>query len=144
MSFTPKTRLEKILCGVAATAKTRLEKAVAIAIGNAGGGGGGSAALFEVAATLSENDQGKVVVTTDRTAEEWYNAAVSGATAHMSAIEPTLNAPIDMVLPFEIFRATIDGSVMYTVKARLDLNPVDALFMAQMLLGNETVVLTKV
>ena len=34
--FTPKSRLEKILCGVAATARTRLEKAVAVAVSNAG------------------------------------------------------------------------------------------------------------
>lgn len=40
--FTPKTRLEKILCGVVTTAKTRLEKAVKYAVEHAGGGGGGA------------------------------------------------------------------------------------------------------
>lgn len=59
--FTPKTRLEKILCGVtgaAAKAKTRLEKAVAVAVVNAGSGGGGSgdADRSAVFVTLEENE----------------------------------------------------------------------------------------
>ena len=74
MSFTPKTRLEKILCGVAATAKTRLEKAVAIAIGNAGGGGGSS--VFEVSVTV-DPDTG-VVTVNDHTAAELYEALAAG------------------------------------------------------------------
>ena len=72
--FTPKTRLEKILCGVAATAKTRLEKAVAIAIGNAGGGGGSS--VFETSVTV-DPDTGAITVN-DVTAAELYEALASG------------------------------------------------------------------
>lgn len=72
--FTPKSRLEKILCGVAATAKTRLEKAVAIAIGNAGGGGGSS--VFETSVTL-DSDTGAVTIN-DVTAAELYEALASG------------------------------------------------------------------
>lgn len=51
--FTPKTRLEKILCGVVTTAKTRLEKAVKYAVDHAGGGGSGGGAML---VTLEESE----------------------------------------------------------------------------------------
>lgn len=56
MSFTPKTRLEKILCGVATIAKTRIEKAVQTAIQNAGSGGGGAAGSMIVTVTNENED----------------------------------------------------------------------------------------
>jgi len=72
--FTPKTRLEKILCGVVTTAKTRLEKAVKYAVENAGGGG-----VFEMNCTVSvDSGTGKQTVTTDVTAAEMFGACSAG------------------------------------------------------------------
>lgn len=72
--FTPKTRLEKILCGVATTAKTRIEKAVKYAVDHAGGGG-----VFETNIVLStDTETGKQIVTTDKTAEELFEAIEAG------------------------------------------------------------------
>lgn len=74
--FTPKTRLEKILCGVVTTAKTRLEKAVKYAVDHAGGGGGG---VLEMNCTISvDSETGKQMVSTDKTAEELFNAIEAG------------------------------------------------------------------
>jgi len=55
LGFEPKTRLEKILCGVATVAKTRLEKAVKHAVDNAGGGGSGGNGAMVVHLTPAEN-----------------------------------------------------------------------------------------
>lgn len=68
MSFTPKTRLEKILCGVATTAKTRIEKAVQTAIQNAGSGGAAAPAAdagqHRVPFTVSQ-EGGEITVATE-------------------------------------------------------------------------------
>ena len=69
MSFAPKTRLEKILCGVAATAKTRIEKAVQVAMGNAGGG---------LIVTLTEHEGIEDAYDADATADEIMAAYNSG------------------------------------------------------------------
>lgn len=62
--FTPKTRLEKILCGIATTAKTRLEKAVAFAL-----------SPLEVNVTFGDGD---ATVICDKTAAEVYEAISAG------------------------------------------------------------------
>ena len=76
LNFTPKTRLEKILCGIATSAKTRLEKAVKYAIDNAGSGGGSS--LFEVVGTFGVDEKDKTTITINKTAEEAYTAISQG------------------------------------------------------------------
>lgn len=74
--FTPKTRLEKILCGVVTTAKTRLEKAVKYAVENAGGGGGG---VIESNFVVSiDSETGKQIITADKTAAELFDACTAG------------------------------------------------------------------
>ena len=77
--FTPKTRLEKILCVVATVAKTRLEKAVKYAVDHAGGGGSASNAPLETNCTLSVDEEtGKQTVMTDLTAAELFSAIEAG------------------------------------------------------------------
>lgn len=66
MSFTPKTRLEKILCGVAAEARTRLEKAVQAAI--------------KGRALTVEGTAGEGTLTLGMTAGELYEAVAAGKT----------------------------------------------------------------
>lgn len=73
--FTPKTRLEKILCGVATVAKTRIEKAVKYFVDHTGGGGG----IFEMSVAIStDSETGKQVATTDKTAAELFDACAAG------------------------------------------------------------------
>lgn len=52
--FTPKTRLQKILCGVTTTAKTRLEKSAKRAVDNAGSGGGAQPMIV----TMTRGEEG--------------------------------------------------------------------------------------
>ena len=81
--FTPKTRLEKILCGVVTTAKTRLEKAVKYAVDHAGGGA--SDAPLEATGTVTINPEtGKQTVATDKTAAELYAAVYAGRAVRMT------------------------------------------------------------
>ena len=75
MSFTPKSRLEKILCGVSATAKTRIEKAVEAFM---------NGRFFDVAGTIGVNAQEKQTITANVTAEEAYEATAAGKTIRMT------------------------------------------------------------
>ncbi len=89
MSFTPKTRLEKILCGVATTAKTRIEKAVQIAIQtaiqNAGSGSGSSQAEPVVLnATRVVANNGDTEITVQVSPETLYDLAQSGSVVCLS------------------------------------------------------------
>lgn len=78
MSFTPKTTLEKILCGVTATAKTRLEKAFAAAMLRL------SNDPVAVTGTIGKNESQKTTITLNKTAAELYAAISSGKTAHVT------------------------------------------------------------
>lgn len=84
--FTPKTRLQKILCGVTTTAKTRLEKSAKYAVENAGGGGGSASnAPLEAEGTLVTDEQtGKMTITLNKTAGELYEAACAGKLVKLS------------------------------------------------------------
>ena len=103
--FTPKTRLEKILCGVVTTAKTRLEKAVKYAVENAGGGGGG---VFEANCTISvDSETGKRTITTDVTAAELFDACTAGKKVFAAC---TIQVGEDsIIIPKTI---TVDGQVI--------------------------------
>lgn len=97
--FTPKTRLEKILCGVVTTAKTRLEKAVKYAVDHAGGGGDN--APFEVNATRSvDSETQKETISFDTTAEDLYGAVADGkpVLAKTSITDDEATITIDTVL----------------------------------------------
>lgn len=102
--FTPKTRLEKILCGVVTTAKTRLEKAVKYAVENAGDGGG----IFEMSVAIStDSETGKQVATTNKTAAELFDACTAGKKVFAAC---TIQAGEDSItIPKTI---TIDGQVL--------------------------------
>lgn len=143
MSFIPKTRLEKILCGVtgaAANAKSRIEKAVAVAVQNAGNGGSGTTAPLEVTATVSTNAQSKQVLTLNKTALECYNAAIAGKALHCTG--NMSGTTIDLIIAAEVFRGIGDDVPFYRVKARAD--PMgDVLFMSELVNGSDTVVLTE-
>ena len=76
--FTPKTRLEKILCGVVTTAKTRLEKAVKYAVDHAGGGSASNAPLETNGIISADDETGKPIITTDLTASELFSAIEAG------------------------------------------------------------------
>lgn len=62
MSFQPRTRLQKILMGIAATPRTALEHAVKYAVDNAGGGGGEKPVHVPFEVTIGEG--GALVGTT--------------------------------------------------------------------------------
>ena len=103
--FTPKTRLEKILCGVATIAKTRLEKAVKYAVENAGGGGGG---VFEMNCTVSvDSETGKQTIATDVTAAEMIDACATGKKVFAVL---TIPAGEDSIIISKT--VTIDGQVL--------------------------------
>ena len=78
LDFTPKTRLEKILCGLqSVVAKTRLEKAVKYAVNNAGSGGSGD--VFVVHGSYAYDEQADHdLISIDKTTSEIYEAAEAG------------------------------------------------------------------
>jgi hypothetical protein len=144
--FTPKTRLEKILCGVTATAKTRIEKAVKRAVENAGsGGGGGSGAAVEVETTISIDSETGVVTATVSgvTAGEAYRYALAGRQFAIHADNPPMPGAdsVTMVMPMIVFRVEQGGQPLYFIKAYCDANEDDKLFYSDYLVENDPVVL---
>ncbi len=85
-NFVPKTRLEKILCNVASTAKTRLEKAVQIAVANAVSGGGQPGA---VSITVSDDGEGLQRLTLDKTAAELFAMIQTGKKIRVNIVTPS-------------------------------------------------------
>lgn len=140
--FTPKTRLEKILCGVVTTAKTRLEKAVKYAVDHAGGGGG---AAVEVETTISIDSDTGVVTTTvsGLTAGEAYRYALAGRQFAIHADNPPMPGTdsATMVMPWIVFRFEQGGQPLYFIKAYCDANQDDKLFYSDYLGENDPVVL---
>ena len=77
MSFQPRTRLQKILMGIAATPRTALEHAVKYAVDHAGGGGGGSSDIVRVPFTLTVTG-GETSGTTDANLADTLAARSNG------------------------------------------------------------------
>lgn len=152
--FTPKTRLEKILCGVATTAKTRIEKAVKTAVENAGGGS--SNAPLEAEGTLTTDAQtGKVTITLNKTAGELYAAACAGkqlkismpVTDHDDLKDEDYVIDVTRVTPFTATKMVAESlsAVFYNFEARIgDRNDGDSLLCSGDLAETDTVVLTEV
>lgn len=108
--FTPKTRLEKILCGVVTTAKTRLEKAVKYAVDHAGGGGGGNDP-FEVDTVVSQDEEsGKTVLNTAAVASELFDALIGSRAVIMNISAPSPEGNVTIRKIVQIFAMHIAGS----------------------------------
>ena len=139
MSYRPKTRLEKILNGMAVSARNGLEEAVQAAMERM--------KPLPVNATLVKEESGKTVVTLDKTAAELFAAAQAGravsATATLPVGEDT-TGEITMILPIEVFRMAVGDTAVYTVKVRADADTTDALFFGDNFAGDDIVVLTEV
>ena len=139
MSYRPKTRLEKILNGMAIRARNGLEEAVQAAMERM--------TPLPVNASLVKEESGKTVVTLDKTAAELFAAAQAGRTVSATATVPAgedKTGEITMILPIEVFRMTVENADIYTVKVRADADTTDALFFGDNFAGDDTVVLTEV
>jgi hypothetical protein len=105
MAFNPITRLEKILCGVKATPRTRLETAVKTAVDNAGGGGGGGAEeVFAVTADMNHTDYSLSNISA--TLAEVSAASTAGKLVEMtltdSEIGATVTVPLAIIVPGQV------------------------------------------
>ena len=139
--FTPKTRLEKILCGVVTTARTRLEKAVKYAVEHAGGGGGGT---LIVDATLSDDQETHLpIISTGVTAGDLYEAITDGKTIEIHAEIPDNDGaiPIVICLPIACRKYGSEGeSVWYEFSfAGGDLRDGAATYVSRELVENDLV-----
>lgn len=175
MSFEPRTRLEKILCGVAGAAeaaRTRIEKAVAIAIANAGSGGrelpdidndddgkvltvdGNEAKwknpadptmVYAMSGTLRDDTEESTTLTLDKTALELFTAVEKGMLCKVAITSPVDDdgtMTITAVIPCEAFKVEIGGNTAYSFKMRADMSADDALFFVTGMSANDAVVLT--
>lgn len=133
MSFTPKTTLEKILCGVTATAKNRLEKAFAAAMLRL------SNDPVTFAGTTSEEDK-KIVITMDCTAEEMY-AAINAEKMVKTVISAGGTAVGEAVFPVCTVKKTENDHNCYRFGT---INEYGKAFSSGDLTGNAAVVLTEV
>lgn len=139
MSFRQKTRLEKILNGMAVKARPGLEKAVQAAMDRM--------TPLETNVVLSKDNDGKTVVTLDKTAGELFSAAAAGKAIRATATAPVgenQTAEVTMIIPIEIFRFESEDGIAYTVKARSDTEAKDTLFYGDGFSEDDTVVLTEV
>ena len=169
-SYVPKTRLEKILCGVTATAKTGIEKAVAAAMASIAGvlpkvtssdngkalvvksgkwQKGAASAPLEATGVLSVNGSGKQVMTLNKTAEELFTAVASGrmiklVTELTIGEEPnTTTATITQILALAANKLEAGGNTVYNFAAHPGTDEEDEIFCVEDLAGTDTVVLTK-
>lgn len=76
MSYTPESRLEKLICGISTTAKTRIEKAVETFM---------NGRFYHVSPTIGKNGEEQSTMTFSETAEELYEAHASGKTIIIAA-----------------------------------------------------------
>lgn len=155
--FTPKTRLQKILCGVAgaaANAKTRIEKAAAEAVENAGGGGASNAPLEAEGTLVTDAQTGKTTITLDKTAGELYGAACAGKLLKLSTPvsrhddESDADYVVDVtnILSFVATRIAVEsaGMVVYKFEMRARVGgDGESLLLADDLAETDTVVFTE-
>ena len=162
MSFEPRTRLEKILCGVATTARTRLEMAVKTAMDSvesalelpkvtASDNGkvlqvvsgkwkkGADVRPYEVVGTFSTNESSKTVITLDKTAAECYEAAAAGRCIVMTG-QVAENTTIEEVLPICAEKITSGDQVGYKFRVT---NEAGTGFASEAIAGSAAVVLTE-
>ena len=147
-SYVPKTRIEKILCGVTATAKTGIEKAAAAAMASIKGAVDSSAPL-EVTGVLSENGSGKQVMTLNKTAAELFTAAEAGrliklSTEMITGEEPnTTTVSATVIAPVTAGKAEAGNITVYSFAVDLGMDGDDEIYFVEDLAGTATVVLTE-
>ena len=170
MSFTPKTRLEKILCGVATTAKTRLEKAVAAAmagvasalelppataadngsvLGVVNGAWAKDSRVLAVTGVVTENESEKKVMTLDKTAAEMFEAIEAGRLVKftcelIAGEEPnTMAVTITQILPIVAAKSEVGDTTVYNFVVHPSIDEDDEIFFVENLSGTDTVALTE-
>lgn len=168
-SFVPKTRLAKILCGVETTAKTHIEKAVAVAIDSLVGlpkvtssdngkvllvksgkwqkGRASDCAPLEASGVMSKNGEDKEVITLNKTAEELFAAAQSGRYVKVTT-EVTIGTEPNVVTAEAITIGPINASMLtsgdYVAYSFALITAENSVFRAENIAANATVVLTEV
>lgn len=107
-------------------------------------------APLECTVTIGEDKTtGKTTATLNKTVADIWAAAQAGkqikAVAADATVPGDLTATITIIVPIEIFEAELsDIGTVYVMKARVDMGPEDALFIAENLSADDTVVLTEV
>lgn len=111
------------------------------------GGGHVSNDPLEVHATISKNEQDKTVVTMDKTAVEFFEAAEAGryvkAIAEDIPVGEGITADFTFIESINIIKSEAAGQNAYTVKAHLDITD-DTLYIGDNLAGSDIVVLTEI
>lgn len=90
--------------------------------------------------SMTKNEQDKIVITLDKTAEELYAAAVSGRAMHGHSVQTSMT--VDIIQQIEAFKLD-NGDITYRFKMRADASG-DALFMTEWLFGDDAVVAVEV